>query len=415
MAVKGFITFDSSSPLVPNTALMVDSFAATVFGGTVQLTGRNGKGIEPNGSGQLDYTATGAGTGISSTYTGNQRVSVYAKLNNYPSSSSLILYGGSVRMGLHVNTTGGVALYDGNAAAYLTSFTADDTLIDDAQWHQVVIETTWDGSGNITFAQVYIDRVSVLTYSSSVSYLQIYVGVQGTGFGAGGIVFDDLLVTDDSADTAFASSPIPHYGMAGMYPSSDVQRGSWTAGAGGTTGLWEAINNDPPVGTATETNLTQIESADGSGNNTTDEYRIGFGLPSSHGMPTGARVVYYRAKIWHGEDVATGTKTGSLYPQANPAQAAAAQTFTFGADAGALGTWPTNWSPTTSDDSLLTTAEKNAISPSSTTVLAVRKTDTGTRVASICAASIVMIWEIPPSLVPATADRRQRRNHLIIR
>jgi len=46
-----------------------------------------------------------------------------------------------------------------------------------------------------------------------------------------------------------------------MLPVSDSSRGSWTGGAGGTTNLWDALNNIPPTGAAGPgTNTSQIRT-----------------------------------------------------------------------------------------------------------------------------------------------------------
>jgi hypothetical protein len=129
-----------------------------------------------------------------------------------------------------------------------------------------------------------------------------------------------------------------------LLPTSDNQRGSWTGGSGGTTNLFEAVNNTPPAGTASESNTTQIESADSSPDNATDEYRVNLATYTSAGIVASDTLRLVQMVVDHGEDAATGTKTGSFLILSNPAQGVA-DTFTFGEDVGALGTWPTNWRP----------------------------------------------------------------------
>lgn len=164
---------------------------------------------------------------------------------------------------------------------------------------------------------------------------------------------------------------------ATLVPTSDVQRGSWTGGAGGTTNLWDAVNNLPPIGTATETNLTQIESADGSGDNTTDEYVAGFPAWNS-ALSNIDALIAVRAFISTGEDVATGAKTGSFAITQNPNQGAYTAITQFGpAASGALGTHPIKWFGYES------VVDASAVNVTTTPRVAVRKTDTGTRVASI--------------------------------
>jgi len=160
-------------------------------------------------------------------------------------------------------------------------------------------------------------------------------------------------------------------------PISDSQDGSWTGGAGGTgIDLSLAVSSTPPVGTAAETNTTQIESVDSSGDNATDEYRANLTTYTDAGIGASDTINVLHPLINHGEDVSTGTKTGSFGLQSNPSQTYA--TFTFGDDVGGLGTFPTNWRT-----KLSSPVYSPSVTKGSSPVLAVRKTDTGTRVASV--------------------------------
>jgi hypothetical protein len=211
---------------------------------------------------------------------------------------------------------------------------------------------------------------TTLTFSS----VPVLIGVGAAGFYSGSIYLDDFAFNDSNGTNQNSWSGNGHVVL--MKPSSDSQRGSWTGGAGGTTNLFDAVNNTPPIGTATETNLTQIESADSSGGNATDEYRGDCGTYLAAGIKPWDKITTIQSWVCHGEDVATGTKTGSHGFQANPA--VAYSTWTFGDDVGLLGTYPANWRWDAS------TIDNPTVDNTATLILAVRKTDSGTRVASVC-------------------------------
>lgn len=345
----------------------------------------------------------------------------------------------------------------------------------------------------------------------------------------GSFYFDDFAFNDDTGVTA--QNTWPGAGNVVLkIPRQDSQKGSWTGGTDGTGEDFGAINSSPPIGTASETNLTQIENVDTSPDNSTDEYRgnlgpytgdllywkafgattalgdatartrvavkfvppndctvsrIGCvliktgtpvdnvqgeiysdsgGSPGSslaaaativaggtvsatvssifsgaysatltggttywivftrsgavsgtnfysmsgsvgasgdgsafggvswtnnttklvywlavsagpNSVPATATVQVIQAVVNHGEDASTGTKTGSFGGQSNPSWTY--DTFTYGDDVGALGTYPTNWRWAISTAQVTPT-----VTLASDFILALRKTDTGSRVAS---------------------------------
>jgi hypothetical protein len=167
-------------------------------------------------------------------------------------------------------------------------------------------------------------------------------GLDRTAASSGMIAyFDDFAFNNDQGAT---QNSWPGEGkIVLLIPTSDAQVGSWTGGVGGITNLFDAVNNLPPIGTSAETNLTQIESADTTGDNATDEYRGNMTTYSSAGITADDSITLCQAFLSHGEDVAAGTKTGSFLVLSNPAQVTA-DTFTFGDDLGALSQpWPSGW------------------------------------------------------------------------
>jgi hypothetical protein len=126
-----------------------------------------------------------------------------------------------------------------------------------------------------------------------------------------------------------------------LLPISDNQVGSWTGGAGGTTNLWEAINNTPPIGTDSETDSTQIENAvSGGGTN----YIANMTSYTTAGIVAGDTIKVVYGFVDTGEDSGAGSKLGSCGIASNP-NLGQGGLFTFGniIGSGALGVWPINW------------------------------------------------------------------------
>lgn len=208
-------------------------------------------------------------------------------------------------------------------------------------WYMVELAMMQSATPGIEYAEARLEGVSFAASSALTSWTTNPIGVSlGAGTSIGQTTFyDDLSVNDDQGAD---QNTWPGEGkIVLLEPISDAQVGAWTGGAGGTSNLFEAVNNKPPVGTATETDTSQIESTDDSGDNSTDEYRATLTKYLDAGLSMNDLIKVLHPVINHGEDAAGGTKTGSFGLQANPSQTYTA--FTYGDDVGALGTWPTNW------------------------------------------------------------------------
>lgn len=186
---------------------------------------------------------------------------------------------------------------------------------------------------------------------------------------------DDFILNDDQG-TANNTWPGTTEKIVYLKPISDNQVGSWTGGAGGTTNLFDAVDNIPPTGTATETDLTQIENnLNGGGTN----YIANLQSYTTGGLPAGATITAVQAFCCHGEDTASGVKTGQFKVASNPAGAFVA--FTFGGTGGALGTFPSNWYGAPWG----TAVDNPSVTVGTSPTIELDKTDTGTTVASVCA------------------------------
>jgi hypothetical protein len=187
---------------------------------------------------------------------------------------------------------------------------------------------------------------------------------------------DDIVINDGNGA---ANNTWPGDGKVVMLkPISDNARAAlWTGGAGGTTNLFEAVNNTPPIGTATETDLTQIEHAGGAAG-TTDAYDANMTSYTTAGVGASDTVDAVQLLAMHGEDIATGTKLLNFEVVSNPAIASTGN-VTAGNDIGALGTYPTNWTRHAG-----TIAQAPSVTKGTSPVMRVRRPETASRVASVC-------------------------------
>ena len=113
--------------------------------------------------------------------------------------------------------------------------------------------------------------------------------VQWGNLSAGGAltVWVDGIAINDSTGVNQNGVPPADSGKALILPAADSSRTGFTAGAGATTSLFDAVNNTPPVGVAvgSATNASQIKDVV---SNTTDNYVATLQTPTVAGVPSGA-------------------------------------------------------------------------------------------------------------------------------
>jgi len=270
------------------------------------------------------------------------------------------------------------------------------------QWVRVEVAWKIQSGASDDYAEVLFDGVSQgagTTFSLSTT---AHVDINFTPSSLGGAINGDV---DDCAlndDTGTDQNSWPGEGKILLsVPISDAQDGSWVGGAGGSgIDLSTAVNNIPPVGvvSGSATNTSQIESADSSGNNATDEYRANCETYTTKGLGASDTIILVHPVANTGEDIATNSKTGSIFMQANPVGNAG--TFTFGNDSGAIGTFPSNWR-----SFFGAPVYAPSVTLSSSPVVAIRKTDSGTRVASVDALGVYI--EYVPASSPGPVFKRR--------
>lgn len=198
---------------------------------------------------------------------------------------------------------------------------------------------------------------------------------------------DDVIATSDG----FIDSPSC---VAMLVPTSDNARATlWTGGSGGTTNLYDVVDNIPPVGSASENNTTQIEHAGGAAG-TTDAYDANMTTYTTAGITASDAILGIQYQITTGEDSGTGDKLLNFSLVSNPTQATGLANFNVysAGSSNALGTFPSNWK---------TTANTMVTNPSVTLgtapVMRVVRPETASRVASVCYMSMFVAYSPPYS------------------
>lgn len=385
MARKGFIGFEE--PLVM-TATVIGASDTWYFRGFSADSGSptiDSTIFRPGGSTKSfkvspSSGAPAAGYTFNTTSQKDIWITFWVRFTVLPATTARSIFGspGINNVYLTIAPTGAILVVDRDGSGVETTRATSTQLLNDtSRWYKV----DWFFASVAKTVTLYIDNVleanAVSVPNATAATQNFFLGCEDNQADTYTAYFDDLIADDANRVTTDSH-------VITMFPTSDNTRGTWTGGAGGTTNLWDAVNNSPPVGvaSASATNTSQIESGSNSG---TDEYRAGFQTYEAAGV-TG-RLLNVAARIHHGEDIATGTKTGTLTVLSSPAQGAT-NSFTFGDDVGAIGTWSANWRSMTTS-----VVDASATAVTASPVVAIRKTDTTTRVASVTAAFLMVEFE----------------------
>lgn len=267
----------------------------------------------------------------------------YINCTTLPTSASAIFgWGTSETSGVwaRMRTDGALELFSGSAAVAVGSPSA---VVTDGSWHRVEIGATFDASNNITASELRVDGTVVATFSGSSAF-GASTAILRFGWaaapGANKIIYFDDISWNDA--TGAANNTWPGDGQVIlMQPVSDNARGAWTAGAAGTTSLFDAVNNVPPVGVAdaSATNTSQIKNKSATNPSSCDLNLASYTTAGLVATDTINAICVYGVD---GEDPATGTKTVGYSMVSNPAIAEPAA-LNFGNDSGAQATYLGLW------------------------------------------------------------------------
>jgi hypothetical protein len=299
------------------------------------------------------------------------------------------------RQALFLNPSGTLSYYS-NGSLVGTSSVALAT----SRWYWIGV---WGALGGGTGVLLEVDGAAEITGTSSDGTANKHLGLAGTEASAIDIYFDDAI----GDDTGFLDPSK----VALFLPVSDGSRSNlWTTGTGGTTSLFECVNNTPPAGLGTETNTSQIEHAGGSAvsGDTFIAYCQTYttaGINPSVDTILGAMTL----AVW-GEDSGTGTKLlrvegywKSSYVALTGANTDVSSGHGTGATVNYTGTSTDYWNvynvgpPGSGMPSL---------AGSDTPEIWIRRPETAARVASVCFMGMYMAWT--PAAAADTVPRPRR-------
>lgn len=292
---------------------------------------------------------------------------------------------------LHRNATGFASSQIGSASTALVANT----------WHR--IELGWrvaSGSGD-DYLEGVLDGVSFASSSATnlgtAAMSQIKIGVGGledtdppteTNFV---VYMDDIAINDSSGGS---QTTFPGDGnVALLFPTADSARGSgWVGGAGGTTSLFDAVNNTPPVGVAdTGTNASQIRNATAAANSNMDFTMTTY---TAAGLGSSDTVNVVDPVVWTAAPVTTSAKQGTVGVVSNPAITNVA--LAAGGTAGAFwsgtagGTFISGWKVSHG-----TVTYAPSVTMGTAPVMRVTQVTSSTRIAMVC--SVGMYVDYTPA------------------
>lgn len=331
----------------------------------------------------------------------------YVNFTAFPASTIPVLMAGAAAS-LRVTSAGAIQLWgDGTQTLQIGS---DGPTLNLGQWYCLEIRATID-TGSTDEAEGRVDGTTfasgtALNLGSDTLSSQVQAGWTAAPGASKVMYIDDLAVNDNTG--AAQNTWCGQGRLVLLLPISDAARASlWTGGVGGTTNLFDAVNNTPPIGTAAETDLTQIEHAGGAAG-TTDAYDANLTTYATAGMKAGDRFRVAYGVIVTGEDVTTGDKLLSFEGLSNPVIASSGSFNVFAAGGStAVGTYPTGWKFTTIGFSY-----DQAVAIGTSPVLRVVRPETATRVASVCFMGLFVEYEdgVPPELMGRPDGLRGQRH-----
>jgi len=288
-----------------------------------------------------------------------------------------IIYGSnsSTYINATINSAGRIYLYEG-----ATNIGSSSTLLTTNTWY-------WIGIRNIPGTSVVfltINGKDEITGTATTASATGYLGCSdSTANGAIDFYYDDLIIDD----TGFLEPS--KVGL--LLPISDNARSTlWTGGSGGTTNLYDAVNNTPPVGSATESNTTQIEHAGGAAG-TTDLYAADMTTYTTAGVNAGDSVIALQGIVSWGEDISTGTKLLSYSGVSNPSWTGESSIdVSTGHGSGAVTTFSTGTDYWNERRSAIVT--NPSVTLGTSPVMKVTRPETASRVASVCFMGMYVAW-----------------------
>lgn len=322
----------------------------------------------------------------------------YVRVTAAPTTSTAFLYlDVGVSVGAQLRTDGTVELLINGVAQAGTSAS-----ITDSNWHRIEIRGVATATSTWTTVEVRVDGSSVVTWTGSQVRNGALTWGWNSGPGANKIINVDDLALNDSTGSV-NNTWCGDGAVVCLVPTADSAVGTgWTNDAAGTTGLWDAENNTPPVGIADTTvgsGLHQIRNATA---NASVSYDATMATYTAAGVTAGSTVNAVQNWAATAAPVTTSAKQGLVGNVSNPvittvalAAAGTSGAFWAGATAGTYGAgW--KWSPGTM-------TEQPSVTLGTAPVMRVTQVTSSTRIAMVCGMFIYV--DYTPAAAAATTSR----------
>jgi len=361
--------WEGNESLSRATGQSIDSCVLVTAGATIEST------IVRSGAHSLKINATsGVAAWANLVIAIPGYIRFYICVTVLPSSVQRVIFGSTTTINLRLNPNGSIEYYN----ATTSIGTSTTRLTDTTRFYRIEVRQANGSSVPV----LRIDGSTEVVGSPSTWPAPSAIGASGTEADACTVYFDDLIVNN---------SQFPDPGKVILLTATgDSLVTNWTRGGGSTnTGLWQSVSALPPPGVASanETDSTNIESASSSGS---AAYAATIAAYSSGGIQASDKINAIQIVLLHGEDIQTGTKTGTVELTSNPivnALTLGAAGNGVGSDAGAHGLYA-NTNSSSNHWSSETVAGQFIDNPSvvigSSPVMKVIKTDVTTRVACVC-------------------------------
>lgn len=339
-------------------------------------------------SGQIFYIATLNFTGISNT------VRLTVRLRNDGSGAYIEFYNDQTSTAWGSTSAGSIAA---------------DT------WYTVSLGGEHTSTTNINIiAKLGSTTVvnTTATVSSGCDDWHFNLGSRAANSAAFTCIYDDLAINDNSGSYQNSWPSITAKTIRCL-PISDFSRTEWVKNSGGTTTLYDAVNNDPPEGIAAATspdNKYLKHPGNGSG---TGQYVANMESYTTKGVPSGSTINLVQPMISMGEEINTGNKLVRMKCANNPAGVSWSDNLNVTITQGSFahGTYNTQWytpyagvgadnAATGSDPAIV---YDPSVTLSSSPQMEIQRPETASRVASICYMALYVEYE-EPSGTTVTAD-----------
>lgn len=394
-------------------------------------------GLNANGSISLDSTVrrtrsgpaslkcdSGAGNVAANTSLSNQSLdfaaggmfaaagtyfcSAYFCFSNLPSADALILRysaGANAQVGVRVRTDGKIALWNEFAGTQIGSDSAAAVAADGQTWYMVDLSCVRASTSSLTTVEARLNGV-VVASGNVAQTATVGSGVFAAGWmsapGANCVLNVDDLAVNDAAGSSETSYPGPR-NIVLLVPVSDSARGAnWLGGAGGTTNLWDALNNQPPVGVAfngTDTSQVRNAASDSTGN-----YDANLTTYTDAGITANDTITLVHPLWALGCNSATATNIARLLvsnPQSNGGTESTQSTGVI------AGTYPSNWKQPNNGTHIV---YGPSVTLGTSPVIRVGKRTAATRVVGACFMGVYVEFVAAKSL---SSTARTARNSLV--